>query len=144
MTKEEIEKQIADYKAAKKKYEQQQKELEAKREAEKRLYEDRVRKGYIKHKGEELGSIVSNTTSKNTKAESYIKENNVSIEDMEKYLNDNNFDYVIKGGKQDKGGGFGDSIEAEITGIYNALDKFLGGHVKLKDLPGLYNQNYYH
>jgi len=138
MTREEIEKQIADYKAQLKINEDNQKKIKDDEEADRKIYEDRVKKGYIKHKGDEVGGTFSNRASKDIKAENYIKENNVSIEDMEKYLNDNNFDYVIKGGKQDKGGGFGDAVEAEITGMYNALDKFLGGHVKLKDLPGLY------
>ena len=106
MTKEEIEKQIADYKAAKKKYEQQRKELEAKNEEEKRIYEDRIKKGFIKHKGEELQPWYNRTVkTRDILGQGYIDDNNLSIEDMEKYLNDNNFDYVIKGGEQDKGPG---------------------------------------
>ena len=140
MTKEEIEKQIADYKAAKKKYEQQRKELEAKKEEEKRIYEDRIKKGFIKHKGEELQPWYNRTvSSRDALGQGYIDENNMSIEDMEKYLKDNNFDYVIKGGEQDKGPGFGDFLGAELSGMYNVVDKFLGGHVgSFQDLQGQY------
>ena len=140
MTKEEIEKQIADYKAAKKEYEQKRKELEAKREEEKRIYEDRIRKGFIKHKGQENTPWYNKTEEAiKTAGEEYITQNNLSIEDMEKYLNDNNFDYIIKGGKQDKGPGFGDFYEAKLGGMVNVVDKFLGGHIgSFQELKGEY------
>ncbi len=140
MTKEEIEKQIADYKAAKRKYEQQQKELEAKKEQEQRIYEDRIKKGFIKHKGEELQPWYNKTeSSRDALGQGYIDENNMSIEDMEKYLKDNNFDYIIKGGKQDKGPGFGDMVEAKLGGMVGVVDKFLGGHIgSFQELQGEY------
>ena len=140
MTKEEIEKQVADYKAAQRKYEQQRKELEAKKEEEQRIYEDRIKKGFIKHKGEELQPWYNRTeSSRDELGQGYIDDNNLSIEDMEKYLNDNNFDYIIKGGKQDKGPGFGDMIESKLGSIAGVVDKFLGGHIgSFQELQGEY------
>lgn len=124
MTREEIEKQIADYKDQIKKSKQKEKERKAKAEEDRRIYENRIKEGFAKHKGEELGG--SQTHKQKAAYNKWISENNPSIEEMEKYLNDNNFDYVIKGGEQDKGGTIGDEIEAIGSGLYMALDRFLG------------------
>jgi len=126
MTQAEIEKKIADYKRRKRDYEQQQKEIAAAQEEEKRIREDAIKKGYIKHKGQENTPWYNKTEGAiKTAGEEYIEQNNVSIEDMKKYLDENNFDYTYKGGTQDKGPGFGDFLNAEISGLVKAADMFL-------------------
>ena len=126
MTQAEIEKKIADYKRKKRDYEQQQKEIAAAQEEEKRIREDAIKKGYIKHKGQENTPWYNKTEGAiKTAGEEYIEQNNVSIEDMKKYLDENNFDYTYKGGTQDKGPGFGDFVNAEISGLVKAADMFL-------------------
>ena len=83
-------------------------------------YEKRVRTGYKRYKGEELAPWYANNAQRwEEESTKYLKENKVSIEEMENYLKDLDKEHILYGGTEQRWWEeVGDAWSSGASGLY--------------------------